>query len=226
MTARVPASDRTRKRIADVLSGDFDQSALLRNAVRLIIEEALEAEVTDVLGRGDYERGEPAGYRNGNRLGRLKTAEGIVEYAVPRVTGTAEPWASEVKQALSGRTEALERLVVERYARGLSMRDIEAAFTGADGRCVLTKSAASPVTERWWEDYLAFAGRDLAGQPILYRFLDGVAERPTGASPASRCWPRGALRPRAPRCSWACIRRPRKTRPRPANARGISRAGE
>lgn len=177
MTARVPASDRTRKQIADVLSGDFDKSALLRHAVRLIIEEALEAEVMDVLGRGYYERGEPAGYRNGNRLGRLKTAEGIVEFAVPQVTGTAEPWASEIKQAISGRTEELERLVVEMYARGLSMRDIEAAFTGADGRCALTKSAASQVTERLWEDYLAFAGRDLAGQPILYLFLDGVAER-------------------------------------------------
>ncbi|MCP5449626.1 MAG: transposase [Gammaproteobacteria bacterium] len=116
------------------MRGDFDQSALLRNAVRLIIEEALEAEVTGTLGRGYYERGEPAGYRNGNRLGQLKTVEGIVEYAVPQVTGTAEPWASEVKSALSGRTEELERLVVERYARGLSMHNIEAAFTGAAGR--------------------------------------------------------------------------------------------
>ena len=153
MMARVPASDRTRKQIADVLSGDFDKSALLRHAVRLIIEEALEAEVTDVLGREYYQRGESAGYRNGNRLGRLKTAEGIVEYAMPQVTGTAAPWASEVKRALSGRTEELERLVVEMYARGLSMRDIEAAFTGADGRCVLSKSAASQVTERLWDDY-------------------------------------------------------------------------
>ncbi len=57
------------------------------------------------------------------------------------------------------------------------MRDIEAAFTGADGRCVLTKSAASQVTERLWADYLAFAGRDLTPQPILDLFLDGVAER-------------------------------------------------
>lgn len=67
------------------MRGDFDKSALLRDAVRLIVEEALEAEVTDVLGRGYYEHSEPAGYRNGNRLGRLKTAEGIVEYAVPQV---------------------------------------------------------------------------------------------------------------------------------------------
>jgi transposase-like protein len=42
---------------------------------------------------------------------------------------------------------------------------------------VLTNSAASPVTERLWEDDLAFAGRDLTGPPILYLFLDGVAER-------------------------------------------------
>lgn len=118
------------------------------------------------------------GYRNGNRLGGLNTAEGRVVYAVPQVTGMAEPWVSEVKQALSGRTEELERLVVEIYARGLSVRDIEVTFTGADGRCVLTKSAVSPVTERLWEDYLAFAGRgELSGQPILYLFLDGVAER-------------------------------------------------
>ena len=79
MMARVPASEQTRKQIAEILSGDFDKSALLRGAVRLIIEEALEAEVSDALGRGYYERGEPVGYRNGNRLGRLKTAEGIVD---------------------------------------------------------------------------------------------------------------------------------------------------
>jgi hypothetical protein len=35
--ARIPASEQTRKQIAEVLRGDFDKSALLRNAVRLII---------------------------------------------------------------------------------------------------------------------------------------------------------------------------------------------
>jgi len=59
--ARIPASEQTRKQIAEVLHGDFDKSALWRNAVRLIVEEALEAEGTDVLGRGYDERGEPAG---------------------------------------------------------------------------------------------------------------------------------------------------------------------
>lgn len=61
MRARLPASDRIRKRVANVLSGDFDKSEFLRSAVRSIIEEALEAEVADTLGRAYYERGEPAG---------------------------------------------------------------------------------------------------------------------------------------------------------------------
>jgi hypothetical protein len=48
---------------------------------------------------------------------------------------------------LGGKSEELERLAVEMYARGLSMRDIEAAFTAPDGRCLLSRSAASRVCE-------------------------------------------------------------------------------
>jgi transposase-like protein len=57
------------------------------------------------------------------------------------------------------------------------MRDIEAAFTDAAGRCVLTRTAASAVCERLWDEYQAFAQRDLGELDIVYLFLDGVAER-------------------------------------------------
>jgi putative transposase len=175
--ARVPASETTRKRIAGLLGGEFDKSELMRQAIRLIVEEALEAEVSEALQRGYYARGADSGYRNGYRPGKLKSAEGVIEYAAPQVADTASPWQSEVRQALLGRTEELERLAVEMYARGLSMRDIEAAFTGKDGCCALSKSAASQVAERLWEDYQAFASRDLAPFKVLYLFVDGIAER-------------------------------------------------
>lgn len=175
--ARVPASETTRKRLHGLFGGEFDKSELMREAIRLIIEETLEAEVSEHLQRGYYERGEAPGYRNGYRTARLKSAEGVVEYAVPQVSDTISPWMSEVKQALSGRTEELERLAIEMYARGLSMRDIEAAFTDAAGHCVLSKSAASGVAERLWEDYQAFASRNLNEQRLLYLFVDGIAER-------------------------------------------------
>jgi len=38
--ARVPASEATRKRIAELLAGDVDQSELICQSVRLIVEEA------------------------------------------------------------------------------------------------------------------------------------------------------------------------------------------
>jgi putative transposase len=178
--ARVPASGATRNALKKMFEGhgqEFDQSEFVRQAVRLMIEEALEAEVNEVLGRGYYEHGAAGGYRNGNRLGRLKSAEGTIEYTVPQVRGTQEPWRSEVRAALGGRTEELERLAIEMYARGLSVRDIEAAFTDPSGCCVLSKSAASQVSERLWEDYQAFAGRELHEYKVLYLFIDGIAER-------------------------------------------------
>lgn len=57
------------------------------------------------------------------------------------------------------------------------MRDIEAAFTDNQGRCVLSRSAASRVAEQLWADYQAFATRSLAEIPVVYLFVDGVAER-------------------------------------------------
>ena len=51
--ARVPASEATRKRLKQMFEGgeSTDRSALIRESVRLMIEEALEAEVTEALGR-------------------------------------------------------------------------------------------------------------------------------------------------------------------------------
>ncbi|MGE5101246.1 MAG: transposase, partial [Deltaproteobacteria bacterium] len=75
--ARVPASEATRKRIEAMISGEadgLDKSELVRAAARLIVEEALEEEVSDALGREFYEHGATlgSGYRNGYRRGRLK----------------------------------------------------------------------------------------------------------------------------------------------------------
>lgn len=176
---KVAGSDATRKRIAELMNEGFDASDLMRTGMRLMIEQALETEVDEALGRGRYERTDQPvrGYRNGTRTGHMKTAEGVVDFAVPQVTGTSEPFVSRVRQNLPDRTGELERLAIEMYARGLSMRDIEAAFTDESGRCALTKSAASQVAEKLWQDYQAFAARDWSGNDILYLFLDGVAER-------------------------------------------------
>jgi putative transposase len=178
--ARVPRSETTRNELKEMFGGtrSADRSGLIRQAARLIVEEALEAEAAQELGRDYYAHGAAGrGYRNGYRTGKVKTAEGVIEFAVPQVSDTSEPFRSQIRQVIRGRTEELERLAVEMYARGLSVRDIEAAFTDETGRCVLNKTAASQVSERLWADYQAFAGRDLAEFKVLYLFIDGIAER-------------------------------------------------
>ncbi len=62
------------------------------------------------------------------------------------------------------------------YARGLSTRDIEAAFTDERGVCLLSRTGVSEVTEALWEEYEAFQKRDLEDIPVLYVFLDGLYE--------------------------------------------------
>ena len=66
MTRRIPASDRSREALSDLIEGrlssEAGRSELVQLATRLIIEEGLEAEVRDALGRDYYERGaEPGG---------------------------------------------------------------------------------------------------------------------------------------------------------------------
>ena len=107
----------------------------------------------------------------------MKTAEGVVEFAAPQVRDTAEPFVSGIRQNLAGRTGALEDLAVELYARGLSTRDIEDAFTDEAGRRLLSRAAVSEITERLWAEYEAFTTRDLSEYRIVYLFVDGIAER-------------------------------------------------
>jgi putative transposase len=183
MGQRIPASERTHQRLEQLLEqgvGDGDARAeLIKLAVRKIVEEALEAEVSEAVGRGYYESGATpgAGYRNGYRRGRLQTAEGPIEYGVPQVADRPEPFESRIRARLAGRTAELERLAVEMFARGLSTRDIEAAFRDAEGRSLLSRTAVSQVTERLWQEYEAFATRDLSEFTLAYLFVDGVAER-------------------------------------------------
>ena len=165
----------------------------------------LEGEAGDAAGRDYYEHRAQAGqgYRNGYRTGRLKTAEGAIEYSAPQVAGRAEPYRSAIREHLKGHTQALEELAIEMLARGLSVRDTEDAFKDESGRLLLSKTAVSELGERLWEDYQAFARRDLSEYEIVYLFVDGIAERlrPGGKrEPVLAAW---AIRSRA--AAFFCI---------------------
>lgn len=180
---RIPVRERLAQEV-EQLRGGADAQALTSELVRLgarkLIQELLDAEVTEVLGREPYERrGEPpVGYRNGYKERRVDTAEGRLRVDVPQVRDTAEPFRSALWPAVQRRSEVLERLVVELYARGLSTRDIEDALTDMTGHQepLLSRSTVSQLTDSLWEEYEAFAQRDLSGFEVVYLFADAVFE--------------------------------------------------
>jgi putative transposase len=177
---RIAPSEQMRQTLEDFLSEGIRQdespkSKLLNLAARVVLQEALEAEQRDVLGRDRYERGSDGTYRNGYRPGRIEGAEGRVDVQVPQVRGVPG-YRAPLMAFLCDHSEVLERLVAEMYARGLSTRDIEDAFTDATGHCLLSRTAVSEITDRLWEDYQAFCQRDLSGFEVIYLFVDAVYE--------------------------------------------------
>jgi transposase-like protein len=167
------------------LSSPGGRSELVKLATRLILDEASEAEVRDALGRDRCERGaeEGQGYRNGYRTGRLKTAEGAVEFSAPQVSGRDTPFPVGHPPARpKGRTEAIEELAVEMPARGLSVRDIEDAFRADDGRLLLSRTAVSELGEQLWRDHQGFATRDLSEHEIV---VSSSTASPSASAPAS-----------------------------------------
>jgi len=180
---KVQPSDRLRKEVQtffqDMGSADNGAEALselVRLASTLMVQEGLEAEQADFVGRERYERGERNGYRSGYKPGRLDTAEGRLQVELPQVRDAQRPFRSTLFELLKGDSQMLEYLATEMYARGLSTRDIEAAFTDEDGVCLLSRTGVSEVTEALWEEYEAFQQRDLSDIPVLYVFLDGLYE--------------------------------------------------
>lgn len=186
---KVPPSEVLREEINHSLAGGVEEGTelLLSHLAHLglgyLVQQALEQEQEDFLGRGRYQRrveiGEEgddeervARYRNGYERGSLRTAEGEVRVKVPQVRGASSPYSSRLMEFLSGNSEALERLVVEMYARGLSTRDVEECFRDeATGELMISRSAVSEITDQLWEDYRAFCERDLSQIEVEYLFL-------------------------------------------------------
>lgn len=166
-------------------------SDVFRKAAQMVIEQMLEAEVDERLGRPRYQRrnagdaahaeqAEPSGtgYRNGHKPRQLRTAEGKVPIELPQVRD-AEGWSSRIWPKLRSRSEVLDKLATEMYARGLSTRDVEdllGEIDDGDGQPVLSKSSVSRISEVLWEEFEAFGRRDLSAMNVVYLFCDAVYE--------------------------------------------------
>ena len=182
MTTRVSPSETIRAEIDELIAG-AERGSLLehfedvaRAAVRLVFQTALEAEVTEFLGRSRYARGERErdGHRNGYSPTSVKTTAGEVILQRPKTRGTDEAFASRLLGSGVTRTNALESLVIAGFVRGLSVRDVEASLADALGpESTVSKSTVSRICEAIKEEFDTWRRRDLSGVELDYFFSDG-----------------------------------------------------
>jgi putative transposase len=130
--ARVAPSERFRAELDEALAGVGQEQdpveTIGRLGARLILQQALEDEVTEFLGRARYERAEDTvSHRNGYEPRKVRTTSGTVELERPRVRDASRlGFESRVLGRHVTRTCALESLVIGSFLRGLSTRDVEA----------------------------------------------------------------------------------------------------
>jgi transposase-like protein len=154
------------------------------------MQAALEAELTEFLGRDRYQRAAACddarpGSRNGYREVTVKTTAGPVMLARPKLRGTTEKFASRLFGSHVTKTNALESLVIASFVRGLSVRDVEAALAEALGdQAAISKSTVSAICGQLKDEYQAWAGRRLDEVTLDYLFLDASFFRMHPGSPA------------------------------------------
>lgn len=194
MPVRVSPTDRIRRHIDDLFAEDRPLPEILEEVARLgaqlLMQAALEAEVTEFLGRDRYARAaltEDArpGSRNGYRDVAVKTTAGPVKLARPKLRGTSEAFASRLFGSHVTKTNALESLVIASFIRGLSVRDVEATLADALGdQAAISKSTVSAICQQVKDEYQAWALRRLDEVMLDYLFLDASFFRMHPGSPA------------------------------------------
>lgn len=180
MERRIAPSARIEEAIDRVLldgvSGPEQLSQLGHLGAQLIIQRAVEDELTAFLGRARYVRTpEPTGSRNGSRPRRVQTAEGGITIAMPQVRGGLERFVSSVIPDTRAivRTRPLEALVIGAYVRGLSDRDIESLAHEA-GLGAISRTTVSTICRELRDRYRAFRARSLADVRLLALFCDAI----------------------------------------------------
>ena len=180
---KMQPSERISNEITELIDTGCYQSEdllsiLIKKSVAKIIQETLEQEISDYLGRDYYQRKSDAetGYRNGYEPKTFKTAEGKIKIDVPQLGNTDQTYRSSFLKRFGTNTSELERLAIEMYVRGLSTRDIEDTLKDSNGNNLISKDGVSQITASLSDEYDRFCQRDLSGYDVVYLFVDGVYE--------------------------------------------------
>jgi transposase-like protein len=146
----------------------------LREVVRAVMQEMLEAEMTDALGAEKSER-TPArlGYRSGSYARTLVTRVGKLELRVPQDRDGR--FSTELFERYQRSEQALVATLAEMYVQGVSTRKVKTITEELCGHS-FSASAISAINKRLDDSLTAFARRPLA-EPYPYLILDARYEK-------------------------------------------------
>jgi transposase-like protein len=155
---------------------------VLRNGARELLQQAVEAEVAEFVGRhrelkDEHERQRVV--RNGYRPERtIQTGLGGVAVKAPRARDREGEikFRSSILPAYLRRTRSIEELLPWLYLKGLSTGDFSEALAALLGKGAPGLSAAtiSRLKEVWKGEYERWSKRDLTGKKFVYIWVDGV----------------------------------------------------
>lgn len=151
-----------------------------REKVRGWLQDLLEQEVTEFLGRGRSTRraavDAAVGYRNGfGRPRKLTLSNGTIELRRPRVRGIEQRFESRLLPLFVRRTPEVSDLLPELYLHGLATGDFDLALRGLLGEgAPISPSTVMRVKQKWQGEREEWAGRRLEDLEVVYLWVDGV----------------------------------------------------
>jgi transposase-like protein len=162
--------------LLDLLNKD-EQGAdpsFLRDGIRLLAQELMEAEVTQLVGAGLHERSESrVTHRNGYREREWDTRVGTVGLEIPKLRqGSYFPGLLEPRRR---HERALLAVVQEAYIHGVSTRAVD-NLAQALGINSISKDQVSRICKELDAQVHAFRTRRLDGE-FPYIFLDATFEK-------------------------------------------------
>jgi transposase-like protein len=147
---------------------------VLRDSLRWVCQQLMEAEVSELVGAGRGERApeERLTHRNGYRPRAWQTRAGEIELAIPKLRrGSYFPSFLEPRRRSE---QALVSVVQEAYVAGVSTRKVDQVVESLGLR--ISKSEVSRICQGLDEQVDAFRNRPLEGR-YPYLWLDAKVER-------------------------------------------------
>ena len=152
----------------------------VRHRVQSLIQELLEEEVTELLGRCRHQRRAAVdsrpGYRNGHGKPRKLTLScGTVSVRRPRVRSVEERFQSRILPLCVKRSRQVAALIPRLYLHGLAEGDFDLALGGLLGEeAPLSASTVARLKQSWQGEWEVWKSRRLDHLEPVYIWIDGV----------------------------------------------------